>query len=230
MRISTPAVEGVLRVSKSLKYPVLIDIEEMRSLFMHLGDFCIYVVSEVVNRETAAVSQEEFLERYAGYVDALKSGTLPDERPLKRYFSSIFSLSPEPLYAQQVGEERFLVKSLKPIIQLQSHHFFFSQVDHKFHSMVSSEGSVTWGIQFSYPQIYQDPKSLEFSKVSVSSDFPNTALFLRLVQWLRKNTQPTPFIHGGKRENVPIRIGKQCLSWINVHPQLVEQGLLCMQK
>jgi len=225
LRISTPAQEGVLRVSKWLKHQVLLGAEEMESLFSTLSPFSIYVVSEVVSARNGLISHEEFLEKYAAYANTLKEGNIPDETSLRRYFSAIFTVTPDILYAMQAGPDKFLIKALKPVIQLQGHHFFFSRVDGKFHSMVLGKGSVTWGLQFSYPQIYQDPKDHSFSKVVDSSFFPNTALFTRLVKWLRSNTIPTPLLAEGKRTNVPIRIGKRCLEWIDRHPHLIAQDI-----
>jgi hypothetical protein len=231
LRISTPAQEGVLRVSKWLKHQVLLSAQEMESLFLALSPFSIYVVSELVSSHNGLVSHAEFLEKYAGYVNTLKEGKVPDEAPLRRYFSAIFTETSDILYAMQTGPDKFLIKALKPVIQLQGHHFFFSRVDQKYHSMVLGKESVTWGLQFSYPQIYQDPKDHSFSKVVDSPYFPNTALFTRLAKWLRGNTMPTPLMAEGKRTNVPIRIGKQCLEWIDRHPHLIAQDIsLCLLK
>ena len=96
--------------------------------------------------------------------------------------------------------------------------------------MVLSTESVTWGIQFSYPQLYQDPKSYRITKVVDSSEFPNTSVFARMLKWLRHHTLPTPFSVDGQRVNVPIRIGRSCLEWIHMHPQLKEQHSLCISK
>jgi hypothetical protein len=44
-------------------------------------------------------------------------------------------------------------------------------------------------------------------------------------QWVRSHTIATPFEVEGKKVNVPIRLGKECLSRINSHPQLQAKGL-----
>jgi hypothetical protein len=225
LRLSTPSQEGVLRVSKWIKVQLLLESCEMKELFEQLSPFEIYCVSEVVDEKRAKISHQEFLEGYGVYIQTLKEGKVPDERVLKRLLSSVFTLSSDLLYGLEVGSGRWLVKALKPVIQLQLHHFFVSSVDQKFHSMTLGADSISWGVQFSYPQLYQDPKTHAFSKVVSSPDFPNTQLFLRLMQWIRKRTIPTPFIQEGKRVNVPMRLGKSCSSWINQHPQLIEKGL-----
>lgn len=225
LRVSSPAQEGTMRASKWLKHQLLLDVEEMRALFKELLPFEIFVVSEPVTQEEAYIDKEEFLRLYGEYVQALKVGAFPDESGLRRAFSSIFTVSRDLLYTMEVGKGKFLVKTLKPVIQLQLHHFFVSPTDGKFHPMVLSPESISWGIQFSYPQLYQDPHTQEFAKVTDSEEFPNTALYKRLAKWLRTHTAPTPFVFQGKKSNEPIRLGKQCFAWIDKHPGLQKQNI-----
>ena len=224
-RISTPQNEGQLRVSKWLKFQVLLDADEMEDLFRELGPFFIFLVSEVVSKETALLEHAQFLAGYRHYIEILKKGEIPENNQFRKIFSSVFTTTPDIMYAQDLGKERYLIKALKPVIQLQAHHFFLSDIDGKYHPMVLSDQSFSWGLQFSYPQIYQDPKSTEFSKVTTSAEFPNTELFVRLTKALRKNSMPTPFSYKGVKTYVPIRIGKKCLSWIANHAQLKKRGL-----
>ncbi len=221
LRVSSPQKEGVLSVSKALKVQVLLSQEEMAALCKHLTPFYIYIVSEAVGASTGWVPLEEFLSCYARYVEALKRGELPDERECRPYFSSVFTADPDTLYAMQVGEGKHLVKPIRPIIQLQLHRFSYSALDQKFHPMALSQDSITWGVQFSYPQICQDPMTRTFSKVSDVPSFPNTSLFSKLSKWLRAHTLPTPMIVEQARTNLSIRLGKACFDWINMHPQLV---------
>jgi hypothetical protein len=225
LRISKPEVEGQMAVSKALKFQVLLDGDEMQALMEELAPLHIFIVSDVVNQREASLTPCRFLEIYRLYIDTLKAGNIPDFRLMRPYFSSLFTHSSEILYAHQVRENGYLIKPLKPVVQLQAHHFFYSELDKKFHPMVLSDTSVTWGIQFSYPQIYQDPKTGLFSKVTSQSDFPNTPLFLHLTRWIRRQTRPTPFIHEGAKTFVPMRLGKQCFSWINSHPQFQNKAL-----
>lgn len=226
LRISTPKEEGMLSVSKWTKCQVLLDDEEMRALLVALGSFTICTVSEPVKMGNEIISTEEFLEKYRAYVFGLKTGTLADESVFRRYFSSVITSSSDLLYAVVVGRDKYLIKPIKPVIQLQAHHFFYSHLDKKFHPMVLSTESVTWGVQFSYPQLYQDPKTHRIAKVSNSPEFPNTSLFAQLMKWLRHHTLPTPFyVEKNGRVNAPIRIGHQCRAWIHAHPQLKDKGI-----
>ena len=127
------------------------------------------------------------------------------------------------VYTVPVDGDRQIIKVKKPVIQMQAHRIGYSSLDGKFRPMVMGKESISWGIQFSYPQIYED--SGKVVKVNESDQFPNTARFKKMQRWMRRHTIPTPFLADGKRVNVPMRLGKQCLPWINTHPQLVEKNI-----
>jgi hypothetical protein len=229
LRISSPHEEGVLQVSKWLKYQVLLSEQEMKGLLDALKPLFIAVGSEPVTLENAFIAPEEFLRIYTGYVQALAQGVFPEDKNLRRTFSSVFTETLDALYAMPVGNDKFLIKSIRPTIQLQAHQFFYSTLDGKFHPMVLGKESVLWGVQFAYPQLCQDPRSKKIAKVDMSPEFPNTALFSRLTRWMRDHTMPTPFVVGEVRTQVPIRIGRECLAWIDQHPQLKEKGIQVRQ-
>lgn len=225
LRLSSFKEEGMLQVSKWTKYQVLLDEEEMSMMLSEFFPLHFCVVSDPVKKGEGIISREGFLDYYKTYITALQESRLPDESLFRRCFSSVMTSSTDIMYAIAVGEEKYLIKPIKPVIQLQAHHFFYSALDGKFHPMVLSTESVTWGMQFSYPQLYQDPKSHRITKVIDSPEFPNTSVFARMLKWLRHHTLPTPFFVRGQRVNAPIRIGTQCLKWIHQHPQLKEKGI-----
>ncbi len=224
LRISTPHEEGIMQVSKSLTFQVLLDDTEMESLLYSLGSFQIFIVSQPVGSDHGLLEKDQFIQAYRSYSSSLKNGVLPEEKAIRPVFSSVWTKEDTTLYALGVGEEKFLIKALKPIIQLQLHHLSHSKVDGKFHAMVQGKESITWGLQFSYPQIFQHPKTKEYSKVGNTPDFPNTPLFLALSRFLRQNTLPTPMIVDGRRMNLSVRLGKACFPWINSHPRLSENA------
>ncbi|MBS0621079.1 MAG: hypothetical protein JSS61_06440 [Verrucomicrobia bacterium] len=230
IRVSTPQEEGALQVSKWLKVPVLLDPLEMEALLESIGPCFFAVVSDPVTMEEALFSKEAFLTQYRGYVDVLKRGEIPQDSIYRRAFSCALTQRLETLYAMRVSPDKFLIKPVLPIIQLQAHGFFYSTLDGKFHSMVYGKESITWGIQFSYPQLCQDPKTHAIYKIDASEHFPNTAVFKLLMQWMRSHTLAVPFSIEGKRVNAPIRMGKNVLSWIECHVQLRTKGMQCALK
>lgn len=217
-------VSSPLQVSKWLKLPILIDVDEMENLLDSLGDFWIFLVSGVTAKERGDLSKKEFLNSYASYILSLKNHTLSEDPRIRSYFSSVWTVSTDSLYAIPVGDDQQLIKVDKPVIQLQLHRFDYSPIDGKFRSMVFGKDSITWGIQFSYPQLYQD-EQMQIIQVREGEGFPNTYLFKCLQKWVRVHTVATPFEVNHKRVNVPIRLGKNCFSWINNHPQLKDKGI-----
>ncbi|MES2121709.1 MAG: hypothetical protein V4492_02895 [Chlamydiota bacterium] len=223
IRISLPKQEGLLQVSKWLKFQVLLDPEEMRELLE--GDLYLANASEIVSSSGALVAKEHFFEGYAKYASTLAQGKVPDEAEFRSLFSSTITADLDALYAIEVKHDKYLLKPIQPVIQMQAHSFFYSHVDGKFHPLVLSAESVTWGIQLAYPQLYQDPKTQKIVKVFEGDAFANTQLFQTMQRWMRDATLPTPFEVDGVRTNSTIRIGKKALKWIENHPQLKEKGI-----
>ena len=147
-------------------------------------------------------------------MEGLKQGVVPTESDLRRLLACAFVDDLESLWLQEIPEKGYLVKIAKPTIQVQSHYFTYSREDSVFRPMSMGTESVFWGLQFSYPQIYQDPKTLELKTA------PEDRLFEILRLWVRESTRATPFLVDGKRVNASIRTGKNCFSWIHLHPQL----------
>lgn len=208
---------------------VLIDASEMEDLFCALGDFWIVQISGLIPIGQEIIQKADFLSMFGGYIDALKCGEIPSDSRVRTYFSSAFTVDLNALYAVKVNQEQCAVKISKPVVQLQAHRFDYSPADGKFRSMVLGYDSIHWGLQFSYPHLYQD-ENLEVFTVREGPQFPNTALYKRLQKWVRSHTLATPFEVEGRTVNVPVRLGRKCLSWINAHPQLHAKGLKVMER
>lgn len=214
-----------LEASKWLKIQLLVDADEMRDLITNLGDFFIFSPSGVTPRGQGEIAHHYFLDKYVDYIHQLQKGQIPDEAKYRSAFSSVFTNYPEALYALPVGENQQVIRVQKPVVQLQLHRMNYSPLDQKFHTMVFGSDSISWGLQFSYPQLYRDPESKKVEPVQDNESFPNTKLWKQFQRWVRSSTIPTPFIVGEEKVNVPVRLGKKCLSWINHHPHLVIKGI-----
>jgi hypothetical protein len=218
LRLSTPAAEGVYQGSKYLKFQVLCDAEELQKLLD--GSFAIYPLTGL--RDGEPIKSERLIEAYASWIEGLKEGREPTDESLREVLAAAFTAEGDALWKQAVAGDRFIVKIAKPVVQVQAHFFTYSPIDGVFRPMSMGPGNIFWGLQFSFPQIYQDAKTMEFFEVD---ECPNAELFQRIRQWVRDTTRATPFVVGGKRVNVPIRLGKQCFSWIHRHPKLIEQKI-----
>lgn len=211
--------------SKWLSVALLIDEEELKALFKALGDFYIFTVGTINQRGEGLVSHEAFLSGYANYMHCLKTGRIPEDSSYRTLFGSVMTVLPDQLYALHVGTDKQLIRIAKPVVQMQVHNLGYSSADKKFHSMVFGKDSILWGLQFSYPQLYEDSHTHAVHKVEMNAEFPNTALFRAIQKWTREYTFPTPFIVDEKKLNVPMRLGKNCFTWINAHPQLKSKGI-----
>ena len=225
LKLSTPEIEGKFSVSKWLKHQVLLDSSEMEDLCRHLTPFNFFNVSEITSLLNLELPLEQFLTSYREYIETLKAGKTPLDRRIQRHLSCALTSDEEALYAHLIGTEKYMAKPMKPLVQMQQHRFFASKTAGTINPMVMSHESIHWGVQLSYPQIFLDGASGNYSKVSNEALFPNTTLFTKLVKWLRSNTVPTTFLLDDKKIATPLRLGKQCFSWIHNHNQLKEQGI-----
>lgn len=212
-----------MEASKWLQVQALLDIDEITDLFRTLGSFKMFRIGSVIDFSETELTLEKFLETYRNYVSMLKEGKVPDESDYRSVFTSVITVSPDFIEAVPVDGAKQIIRVMKPVIHLLVHRLGYSPTEDKFRPMVKGKESITWGLQFSYPQLYQEKE--EVFKVDESESFPNTRLFHILQKWMRQQTIPTPFLVDGKKTNVPIRLGKKCLSWINRHPQLKEKNI-----
>lgn len=214
-----------LQASKWLDLQLLIDADEMKALFSTLGEFKIFRVGAVCGVNEGEVFKSAFLEQYALYIDCLKQGIVPEEKHYRPIFSSIFTVAEDHVFQIPVGNDRRILRVERPVLQLQVNQIAYSSADGKFRGMVFGKESILWGIHFSFPQLFQDPTTKEVFTVVNGPKFPNTALYRQLQLWTRQNTLPTPFQVDEQLINVPIRLGKECFSWINSHPQLINSNI-----
>lgn len=217
--------ESPLEASKWLEVQVLIDETELTELFASLADFQLFYCGSVLQRDTGAVDPGVFIGLYKEYIDTLKEGKIPDMSHYRKALSPAMTVDSEALYRVLIGSDKEIVRQSRPVVQLQANTISYSDRDKKFHPMAFGADNIAWGIQFSYPQLYRDPSTKLVEQVKESPTFPNTAVFHMIQKWIRKTTIPTPFMVDGQLTNVPIRLGKKCLAWINHHPQLVQKGI-----
>ncbi len=221
--ISTPSAEGFFQAAKWLKVQALLDGEALANL---LGDALLFPLSGLFRLDELPLSKERFISAYSSWIEGLKEGKVPSESELRSFAAIAWTCSSDSLWLQEVPGQRYMVKPREPIVQIQVHQMGYSTVDHVFRPMMMSKESIFWGLQFSFPQIYQHPKTMELLEVEEGL---NAELFQMIRRWIRENTIATPMMVDGKRNNIPIRLGKTCFSWINRHPQLLAKNLSVLQ-
>ncbi|MCE2982507.1 MAG: hypothetical protein LW832_02960, partial [Parachlamydia sp.] len=214
-------VNLAIQFSKWLSVSLLVDDQEMADLLRVLPPFFIFPTSGVLEKGAGAILKEDFLSSYEAYVQALKNGKILQDSTI---FSSVFTTTVDAMYEVHLSSEKKVIKPLLPVVQLQKFRFNYSTTDGRFHPMTHGPGTINWGVQFSYPTLFQD-EHLTVTKVRRQDNFPNSDLFKTCQKWVRDHTVPVPFYSMEKVVNVPFRLGKKCFGWINDHPQLKEHGL-----
>lgn len=225
MKIRISPNEKPMEASKWLDVQALLDGDEMACLLEALNSPYLFLTGCVCAAGHARLTVPLFLEAYCAYIDSLKHGNLPDEKKFRPLFSAALTATVDVMYAIPLKEDREILRICKPVIQMQFHRLGFSEADRTFRPMAFGSNTIFWGIQFSYPQLFQDLNTHEVYKVIESERFPNTSVFRTLQRWMRQHTIPTPFVFNHTKINASMRLGKRCLSWINHHPQLNERGL-----
>lgn len=220
LRTSTVEIEGTYQGSKYLKYQVLCSALELRDLFERCSPSVLYHLTGLSDGKS--LERDLFIQEYDHWIQMLQEGKVPSDQQLKSILAAGLSKSADGFWKQELANGRYIIKMAKPIIQIQAHFFTYSSIDKVFRPMTMGHNSIFWGLQFSFPQIYQDPKTMELLK---SDQTENAKLFQIIKQWVKDETRPTPFLVEGKKVNVPIRLGKSCFSWIHKHPQLKEIGI-----
>lgn len=211
--LSHPNDERPFKASKWLRHQVLFD--DLEEFFALLDPFTIVNASQIC--ENPLVSKEFYTEAYRHYIEALKRGEPVQRQP---HFSVFLTRSLDALWALPIPGKGQMVKIRQPVIQVQSHFFNYSALDGKVRPMVFGEGTVSFGLQFSYPQIYEGQEGI--IETLKEKEYPNTHLYKSFVSAVRNLTRPTPFLINGQKVNSPIRIDKKAFSWIDLHPGLKE--------
>lgn len=213
--------EGVFNASKWQHLQALVSQDELERLFQMMGSFTLYSLGTPLPSTDIPIPQEEFLTTYGTIIASLQEGRVPTRTLLRKILPCVLSSDKESLYLMQLADGRCLIKMRRPVLQIQAHFFRYSPLDTSFRSMVMGEDVIFWGLQFSYPQIFQDPNTLEVQKEKISEGH-----FAHVRKWAREETRATPFLlENGVCTNVPIRLGKSCFSWISAHPELKKHGI-----
>jgi hypothetical protein len=194
----------------------------MQELIELIPAFKVYDVQRVTASDEGIYAPAFFLEKYESYIACLKKGEIPNPADFRSLFSAVWSVTDKALVSIPAQEGRRLLKAAEPSVQTQINQIRYAPEERVFRTQVFSSDSISWGLQIGFPHLYMDPNTYEATK---TRDFPNMALFMAIQRWIRQATVPTPFLIEGERINSPIRLGKECFRWIDVHPQLKACGI-----
>lgn len=197
--------------SKWQKIQVLLDPTEMGNLLQHLSPLSILNNSEVVRFEEISLTIDVFMNRYLTYIDMLR-GKIPKQ---KINLSYALPGQLDNFRAVAVAPGKFICRALQPDVHMQTCEFLLDPAG-KILPQVFSIGAIYWGIQLSYPAIFQDGYTMEVFYATRDS-FPGWKLFSAIRSWIRNHTVPLPIHFRKKIIHLPIRLGREAATWISSH-------------
>jgi len=206
-----------MNAAQWMKIPVLLELEEMRQLLITLGSPHLFFMGVLVPPGGGSCSCEEFLRLYDLYLQEMKQGI----EPKTRHFAMIWTQDVHAVERQQMSDGREKIIPIAPVLQVQPHTLQFDREQQTCRSMLYGSGGMPWGLTFSYPHVIE----VDHEIVTVGHQFPNTAIFHKLRQYVRDHTRPTPLIFDEKKVNVPMRLGKQCFTWVGTTKWMLQEKI-----
>lgn len=208
--------------SKWLHTPFLLETKEWARLLEECEGSYFVRSSLLVQRGELQIAKEQFLENWEAYLTTIRKQGSDVQNVSQDPFALFWSQEVEAIGVLDIGQKECATQLL-PTIVLQSHRFHYSKVDEEFRRQVFGKETISWGVQASFPTVFQD-KNRNAIQVLLT-DGENVALWRKLQRWLKENSVPVSFLINGVRKTVPFRIGYGCFSWIENHPDLRQRGL-----
>lgn len=217
--------ERSAQASKWMHVRALLDVSELQELLMQSVPCFLVNIASVCSKDQMLTTSEQLINIYAGYIAALQQGDRQHIQSYKKQLCFALSKTLDIFYLMQLQAEKFLIKPKIPAIRMQQFHFHYIADQDDFVTTYNLDHSISWGLEWSFPQFYQDPETYLPVEIFKDSTHPNTQLFKSIQKWMRDHTLPVPFLIEGKKKIAPFRIGKKCFEWINLYPSLSNRGL-----
>lgn len=205
--------------SKWITFDLLVDPFEIKNLLDTLSPVHLISLQNAQPETPFLMTQDQFLEVYSYYISQLQSQKTPSLESFKKAFYLMISSSFDKIFIRKLENGKEFLVTAKPLIEVKPISLVFSQVDQSLRAAPYHPDGILWGLRFSFPQLMQNPSTLETEDIRKDNSL-EAALFVKLRRWVREYTLATPFIIDSKKINLPVRLGKNCLSWINFHPDL----------
>ena len=217
---------GVMQASKWLRFRVLFDDTTLAQWLDSIGDiYCINLCS-ACDEKGLYSSKEELLTHYKHYMNELKRGQVVDHSLFQKKLSLHITKDLSTCYKMSLKNSKLhFAKERAPGIRMVLHNFSWDRAHQTIHSNVYAKHSITWGLEFSYPQIFSGSVCDEVTYVLKSKTLPNNELFMQLKQWIRRESKPTTFCYQNQTVVSTLRIDKKGDNWIHHHKGLEDNEL-----
>lgn len=218
--LSSLEKEGKFQASKWMHVRLFLSKKELEALFHHLGSFDLVSLSKLSSIEDLIIAPDLFFSLYQEYLLALKRGQKTD----KKVFSLAMVEDPESLFFAQLKPSLFAARLKKPCIQISLVEFSYDEeLGECFFNQHAKDG-ISCGLQFSFPQFYEDPETRKQNVHFKDLSFSHTALFKALQQWMRNHTKPLSLYKGKNVIKTGIRVGLDGAELLKEHAEFKKQA------
>ncbi len=204
--------------SRWMHLDVLIDTEEMKSLFDFLGSFNMLSTTQIAScKNPFIVDNSQFLDIYEKYIQELKHGKEPSVSEFRPWFHLHWTTTLEGIARVELTKTLQKLYIPIPTILIKPICLQVSGVDHTIRISSIYPGGYFWGLRFSFPGLFQPVNSHTIEKLN-PNNHPNANLFKQLRVWLRKETLSPLFTPPLKLDSsIYLRLGNQCREWIKLY-------------
>lgn len=226
LQSSHPKIEGDYRVSKWMNFQLLLNESELLELFKEIEVQHLLCLSHVGIYEDLYLSKQNYLNLYAKYLELLQKDTILESREIIKKLNVAIAYDFQDFYKIPLPDDKILIKMKSPSIQIKPFHFVYNHELEKFLPNVCSSSTIYFGLEISFPQIFQDPKTFVIKHIFKDQKLKSAQQFKKIRSFVRDHTQPARFQIKDNVKVATFRIGKKCINFAKSCPALKKEGLL----
>jgi hypothetical protein len=214
-----------LQASLWMSQRVLLTPEELIDLFGFLPSFELYSLSHVGSKEGFHVSKERFLELYKAFFMSFFHKKDMSFYTFKKQLTVGMTCKEYTLYLTEPSSGPFLIHMQEPSVVIGPCVFHYDNAAKKILYADHMTNAMRMGLEFKFPQFYQDPQTLQPVKHFTDPSNPNTRLFKGLQKWCRENAKVVFLEKDAEERFSPgCKVGNQCLDQLSNFFDLQMQG------
>lgn len=178
-----------LQASLWMTQRVLLTPQELQKLFHSLPQFFLFSLSSVGPVESFALEKSMFLENYEAFFSTLYEQKDPRFQVHKKKLTVAMTADLDALHLVQASQDKYLVHLHRPVVVIGLSVFHYDAQAHKVMFSDHQQSAMRIGLEFKFPQFYQDPKTLQPVKHFTDKSNLNTQIFKAIQKWSRDHTQ-----------------------------------------
>jgi hypothetical protein len=205
-----------LQASLWMSQRVLLTPDELIELFDFLPSFELYNLAHVGSKEGFHITKELFLECYKAFFMSFFHQKDASFYTFKKQLTVAMIGEEETLYLTEPSSGTFLIHMQKPSVVIGPCIFHYDSAAKKILYADHKTQAIRMGLEFKFPQFYQDPQTLQPVKHFTDLSNPHTRLFKALQKWCREHAKVV-FLEKKPEERFSpgCKVGNQCLEQLS---------------